>query len=52
VDVALEGWLSKLIEQERFTGKLNKTLDFPTLGRTSARRGGGGGAGVAGRPSG
>ncbi len=38
VDAALDGWITRLIEEEQFKGKANKTLEFPTFGKIPARR--------------
>lgn len=38
VDKALDGAISKLIEQDHFEGKLGQALVFPTFGKIKARR--------------
>jgi len=38
VDQALGGWITSLIAQDGFKGKLNTTLDIPTFGRIPAKR--------------
>jgi leucyl aminopeptidase len=38
VDRALGGWITDLIAQEQFKGKLNATLDVPTFGKLPAKR--------------
>ncbi|MHB9026310.1 MAG: leucyl aminopeptidase [Armatimonadota bacterium] len=38
VDGALEGWISHLIAEQEFKGKLNAVLELPTFGKIPAKR--------------
>ncbi len=38
VDRALGGWISELIAQDNFKGKLNSVLEIPTFGKLPAKR--------------